>query len=137
MCNARVNAWQPHSFRQGVRGHTIKKSCFYGGVRSGKLSSFWQCGACSRWRSSWTAAEFFFFNAFEIHVSPFKKQLCPLFCNFIDFDFYFFNYYLFCFLKFSFSSISFILLPKNNLYLSSFFLRNVFFSQIHHLTFDY
>jgi hypothetical protein len=29
------------------------------------------------------------------------------------------------------------LLPKNNLYLSSFFLRNVFFSQIHHLTFDY
>jgi len=69
----------------------------------------------------------FFFNAFEIHVSPFKKQLCPLFCNFIDFDFYFFNYYLFCFLKFSFSSISFILLPKNNLYLSSFFFKKCFF----------
>lgn len=40
---------------------------------------------------------FFLSHALEIHVSPFKKQSCPLFCNFIDFDLYSFNYYLFCF----------------------------------------
>jgi hypothetical protein len=36
----------------------------------------------------------FLSHAFEIYISPSKKQSCPLVCNFIDFGFHPFNYYL-------------------------------------------
>ena len=93
------------------RATRLLKSFICDGFGNDQSFFFQECSACSRLRSNWVAIEFFFFplsflsHALEIHDNPFKKQLCPLICNFIDFDPHYFNYYLFwfsCFWSFAF-----------------------------------
>jgi hypothetical protein len=107
-----VCSWQSSCLLGGVcRAIRLLKSFICDGFGSDQSFFFQECSACSRLRSNWVAIEFFFFplsflsHALEIHDNPFKKQLCPLICNFIDFDPYYFNYYLFwfsCFWSFAF-----------------------------------
>ena len=105
-------SWQSSCLLGGVcRAIRLLKSFICDGFGSDQSFFFQECSACSRLRSNWVAIEFFFFplsflsHALEIRDNPFKKQLCPLICNFIDFDPYYFNYYLFwfsCFWSFAF-----------------------------------
>jgi hypothetical protein len=107
-----VCSWQSSFLLGGVcRAIRLLKSFICDGFGSDQSFFFQECSACSRLRSNWVAIEFFFFplsflsHALEIRDNPFKKQLCPLICNFIDFDPYYFNYYLFwfsCFWSFAF-----------------------------------
>jgi hypothetical protein len=93
-----VTALEP--FEQCVRGHMVTKilhtwRCW---ERSIILFSAMWCVLTVEVR--WAAMKLFSIplsflsHAFEIYISPSKKQSCHLVCNFIDFGFHPFNYYL-------------------------------------------